>query len=214
MKIKACLFDLDGVIVSTAEQHYLAWRKIADKLGFRFTAEDNEQLKGVSRTESLNRLLNVGNIDLPDDQKTELAELKNKIYIESISIIDEHAILPGVTGFLKILKDNDILTGIGSASKNTKLILNNIGLLNAFDTIVDGNMTSRAKPDPEVFLLGAQSLNIEASQCVIFEDSQAGIDAGIRAGMHTVGVGDQNILAKAEKVISGFSGAGIDLIRF
>ncbi|WP_440895498.1 beta-phosphoglucomutase [Amphibacillus sp. Q70] len=197
----AVLFDLDGVIVDTAKHHFLAWKQLADELGFHFTEADNERLKGVSRMDSLNILLEIGQVEVSETEKLELAARKNKRYVASISQMDEHDILPGVKDFLNELKVNDIPFALGSASKNALLILKKIGLYDTFDAIIDGNSITKAKPNPEVFLLGAKALSVAEQNCVVFEDAQAGIEAGKRADMRVVGVGDKNILTGADDYI-------------
>lgn len=204
-RLKACIFDLDGVIVDTAKYHYIAWKEIAHELGFEFTEHHNERLKGVSRMRSLEILLEVGGIQLDEATKLQLAEKKNENYVGYILKMNEDEILPGVKRFLYELKDHGIKIAIGSASKNTPLILKRIGLSEIFDAVIDGNKTSTAKPDPEVFLLGAKELGVHPQNCVVFEDAEAGIEAAIAAGMKSVGVGDPKILNKANSVISGFS---------
>ena len=199
-KIKGCIFDLDGVIVDTAKYHYLAWKKIADELGFEFTKEDNEKLKGVSRMDSLDILLQIGNLNFDEKTKINLAEKKNKIYVNYISKIDKSEILEGVEDFIKELKGNNIKIALGSVSKNAVPIIKNIGMLNYFDSVIDGNKITKAKPDPEVFLLGAKELNLKPENCVVFEDAAKGIQAAKNAGMYAVGVGDPLILKQADKI--------------
>ncbi|MBU3092121.1 beta-phosphoglucomutase [Clostridium sp. CM028] len=201
-KIKACLFDLDGVIVDTAKYHYLAWRRLAKELGFDFTKEQNESLKGISRMESLKILLNIGGLTLTEAEKMTLAEKKNNWYREYILKMTPDEILPGTVEFLEELKNNGIKIALGSASKNAMTILNNIKLVNHFDAIIDGTKTSNAKPDPEVFLLGAKELGVSPSECVVFEDAKAGIESAINAGMYSVGIGDPLVLNKANIVVS------------
>lgn len=204
MKIKACLFDLDGVVVDTARYHYIAWKKIADDLGFHFSEADNERLKGVSRMESLDILLNVGGIDIDQPHKEKLAEQKNNLYVSYIRKMTPEEILPGVIGFLDELHSHGVLIALGSASKNAMSILDLINLTAKFDAVIDGNKVSRAKPDPEVFLKGAQELGIDPLNCVVFEDAQAGIDAARNAGMHIVGIGQPENLKNADHIIPGF----------
>jgi len=213
-KIKGCIFDLDGVIVDTAKYHYLAWKKIADELGFEFTKEDNEKLKGVSRMDSLDILLQIGNLNFDEKTKINLAEKKNKIYVNYISKINKSEILEGVEDFIKELKENNIKIALGSVSKNAVPIIKNIGMLNYFDSIIDGNKITKAKPDPEVFLLGAKELNLKPENCVVFEDAVKGIQAAKNAGMYAVGVGDPLTLKQADKVIPGFKGINIDILNF
>ncbi|QAV33224.1 beta-phosphoglucomutase [Fervidobacterium changbaicum] len=215
MRPKACIFDLDGVIVDTAKYHYLAWKRLAKELGFEFTEKDNERLKGVSRMASLEILLSVGGIQIDDASvKEQLADKKNTWYVEYISQMTKDEILPGVEDFLKMLKENGIKIAIGSASKNTMTILNRIGIKDIFDAIIDGTKITKAKPDPEVFLKAAQELNVRPEECCVFEDAVAGIEAAKAAGMKVIGVGDPSILKGADKVIQSFVGQGIELIEF
>lgn len=211
-KIKACIFDLDGVIVDTAKYHYVAWKEIARELNFDFTEHDNERLKGVSRMRSLDILLEIGNLFLDSETRQMLAAKKNDIYVGYIEKMTKDEILPGVESFLGQLRSAGIPAAIGSASKNTPLILERIGLSGYFQSVIDGNKTAKAKPDPEVFLMAAEELNCDPHQCVVFEDAEAGIEAALAGGMHTVGVGNPQILGKAELVIPGF--LEMDLNRF
>lgn len=199
--IQACLFDLDGVLVDTAKYHYLAWKRLAEELGFVFTEQDNERLKGVSRTASLEILLEIGGIQLDDAAKQELAERKNNWYVESITSMDETEILPGALEFLKECRSNGLKVALGSASKNAMLILNNTGLTPYFDAIIDGTKTAAAKPDPEVFVLGAKEVGVPTENCVVFEDAEAGIEAAVRAGMRSVGIGSPDTLSRANLVV-------------
>ncbi|WP_055668313.1 beta-phosphoglucomutase [Desnuesiella massiliensis] len=214
MNIKACLFDLDGVIVDTAKYHYLAWKRLASELGFDFTEKDNERLKGVSRMASLEILLSIGNMEMEEKSKLELAEKKNQWYVEYISKVDKSELLPGVEDFFKLLKENEIKIALGSASKNSMTILKNTGIVGYFDAIIDGNKVSKAKPDPEVFVLGAKELGVSSEECVVFEDAEAGIEAAKSANMKAIGVGSPEILNKADKIISGFSGISLDILNF
>jgi beta-phosphoglucomutase len=204
MTIKACIFDLDGVLVDTARYHFLAWKSLADRLGFTFTASDNERLKGVSRMASLEILLEIGKITPTDVKKLEYAAEKNALYLEYVEKMTPDDILSGVRDFLKELKKSGILIGLGSVSKNARTILSKTAITELFDAIVDGNIISRAKPDPEVFLTGAKMLNTQPAQCVVFEDAVAGVEAAHRAGMKCVGVGSPEILRGADLIIPGF----------
>ncbi|HCW05125.1 MAG TPA: beta-phosphoglucomutase [Clostridium sp.] len=214
MKIKGCIFDLDGVIVDTAKYHYIAWKRLASEMGFDFTEKDNERLKGVSRTRSLEILLELGNKTVSEEEKLALAEKKNTWYVDYISKMDKSEILPGVEDFLKTLKENNIKIALGSASKNSMIILNNLGLTNYFDAIIDGNKVSKAKPDPEVFTLGAKEMGLSADQCVVFEDAQAGIEAAKAGKMKVIAVGSAENLTGYDKIIDGFQGASLELINF
>jgi len=202
--IKACLFDLDGVIVDTAKYHYIAWRNLAAELGFEFTEKDNERLKGVSRIRSLEILLEVGGVSLSEEKKIALAQKKNDQYVSYIMKMTPDEILPGVVDFLNEVRKAGLKTAIGSASKNTPTILERLGLESWFDAVIDGNKVSNAKPDPEVFLKGAEALRVEPTECVVFEDAEAGVEAAINGGMRCIGIGSPEILGKANLVIPGF----------
>lgn len=202
--IRGAIFDLDGVIVDTAKYHYRAWKRLADELGFVFTEKDNERLKGVSRMRSLEILLEVGHRSFTEEQKRILAEKKNGWYVEYIQTIDESEILPGAKEYLLHLKRKGIKIALGSASKNASMILDNLKITDLFDAIVDGNSVTKAKPDPEVFLLAASLIGMAPENCVVFEDAAAGIEAASRACMASIGIGDKSALSKADRVISGF----------
>ncbi len=211
-EIKACIFDLDGVIVDTAKYHYLAWRRLAEMLGFEFTEKDNERLKGVSRTRSLEILLEVGGVSATPEQKEKWAHEKNEWYVEYITKMGTDEILPGVIPFLTQLRQNGIKTAIGSASKNANLILTRLGLLSYFDAIIDGTKVSAAKPDPEVFVTASLALGVDTEHSVVFEDAEAGVEAAKAGGMFAIGVGHVNMLPKADVVIGGL--ADLDYEKF
>jgi beta-phosphoglucomutase len=204
MELKACLFDLDGVIVDTAHYHFKAWRWLANSLGFDFTEHQNEQLKGISRMESLELILTWGKVTLSQVDKEHWATQKNDKYLELISSMTPKEQLPNVKHFLDELKDQDIKIVLGSASKNAPMILNQIDLFHYFDAIIDGNNVTKGKPDPQVFQLGAAAVNLDPSNCVVFEDALAGVEAGLAAGMKVVGIGQANVLKNATVVYSGF----------
>jgi beta-phosphoglucomutase len=201
--MKAGLFDLDGVIVDTAKFHYLAWRELANGLGFDISEEQNEQLKGISRMESLDRILTMGGATLPDDEKVRLATIKNGRYVDMIKQMPASEILPGAKEYLVQLRARGVKVALGSASKNAELILSNLGILELFDAVIDGNKVSRSKPDPEVFLLGAQELGIAPSDCVVYEDAAAGVEAAKAGGMRAVGIGRPENLPLADLVVPG-----------
>jgi len=206
-KYEAAIFDLDGVLVDTAKYHYLAWLEIAKSLNFEFTQKDNERLKGVSRMESLNILLHLGNLDLSDAEKEKIAFVKNQRYVEYISKIDEKDLLPGTIALLEELASKGIKTAIGSASKNTPLIIERLGIKKYFGAISDGNIISKAKPDPEVFIKAASMLNVLPEKCVVFEDAIAGIQAAKKAGMYAIGVGRKEDLPAADQWITSLAEA-------
>jgi len=209
MMLKACLFDLDGVIVDTARYHFVAWREIAEELGFVFTEEDNEKLKGVSRIRSLEILLEIGGISLDDESKMLLAQKKNSLYLQYVLKMRPDEVLPGAREFLTDCRNNNLGIGLGSASKNATTILNLLQITHLFDAIIDGNKVTKAKPDPEVFLTGARELGALPQNCVVFEDAKAGIEAAIAANMFSVGIGDPVILEKANFVTSGLKNLSV-----
>ncbi len=213
MDLKGCIFDLDGVIVDTARYHYQAWRRLANELGFDFSSEQNEELKGVSRMASLDILLRIGGIEKSDEEKIVLATRKNNWYIEYISQMTPAEILPGSISLLESLRKEGILTAIGSASKNAGVILDRIGLNRMFDIVIDGYSVTQAKPDPEVFLMGAEKLGLDPALCIVFEDAQAGVEAAHAAGMKCVGIGEQKNLSKAEIVVPDLAGISIEQLR-
>jgi beta-phosphoglucomutase len=200
-EIKACIFDLDGVIVDTAKYHYIAWNRLAKELGFNFTEHDNERLKGVSRMRSLEILLEIGGLEFSEEDMINMAHQKNEWYTEYIVKMGADEILPGVENFIAELKQNNIKIALGSASKNAMLILERIGILSIFDAIVDGNKVKSAKPDPEIFLKGAEELGFLPENCIVFEDAEAGIEAAINAGMRCVGIGSPENLSRATVVL-------------
>lgn len=205
MKIKTYIFDLDGVIVDTAKYHYLAWKNLADELEIEFSKEDNELLKGVSRIRSLEIILELGNKQISDADFDRFLHKKNEEYLSYIEKMDASEILPGVLHALDFIQKIEGKIVLGSASKNAKPILEKVGLLDYFDAIVDGNDVSKAKPDPEVFLLGAERTNSKTEECVVFEDAVAGIQAANAAGMLSIGIGEKEILKEADFVFSDFS---------
>ena len=200
-------------MVDTARYHYIAWNKIAEELGFYFSEQDNERLKGVSRMESLDILLEIGKIKMDSSQKAVLAEKKNDLYVSYIRLMTPAEILPGVIQFLDELHNNNLLIALGSASKNAMFILDKIGLADKFDVVIDGNKVSKAKPDPEVFLKGASELEVSPANCLVFEDAQAGIDAARNGGMSVIGIGKGENLKNADFVIPGFVNMNIDQLR-
>lgn len=201
--IKACIFDLDGVIVDTARYHFIAWKALADELGFEFTEKDNERLKGVSRMTSLDILLEIGGLDFSREKKEELAKRKNEHYRSFILKMTPDEILPGATEFIKELKEKEIKIALGSASKNAMTILDRLQLTSWFDAVIDGTKVSKAKPDPEVFLKGAEALDIAPEKCVVFEDAEAGVEAALAGGMKCIGIGTSEVLGKANLVVAG-----------
>ena len=213
-KIKACIFDLDGVIVDTAKYHYLAWKRLANEMGFDLTVEQNEQLKGISRMASLDILLGIGKKVFDDGEKQALASKKNNWYREYILQMEPDEIFPGVIEYLNAVKGHGMKTAIGSASKNAMTILEQLGIVDYFDSIIDGNKAKKAKPDPEVFVKAAIELGIAPQNCVVFEDAKAGVEAAKNGGMYCVGVGSPEILGMADIVVSGLHEMNIAMLDF
>jgi len=213
MNQKAFIFDLDGVIVDTAKYHYLAWQKIANRLGIDFTHEHNELLKGVSRVRSLDIILGLGNVQASDNDKNAWLTEKNEDYLSFITNMQSDEILVGVIEVLDWLKKNDQLIALGSASKNARPILEKVGILDYFDAIVDGNDVTNAKPDPEVFLMASQLVGKPAKGSIVFEDSVAGIQAANVAGMISIGIGDKTILHEAQYNFNDFTEIDIHFLE-
>ncbi len=188
-ELRAVIFDLDGVIVSTDVYHFRAWKQIADQEGIPFDRKDNDKLRGVGRMESLDLLLGERKNLYTAERKQELAEQKNCVYRKLLQELTPQDILPGVIELLAELKKDGIRTAIGSSSKNTEYILLRIGLKDSFDTVVSGNDIKRSKPDPEVYILAAKKLGVLPEDCIVVEDAKAGIDAGNAAGAFTFAVG-------------------------
>jgi len=213
MKKTGFIFDLDGVIVDTAKYHYLAWKKLANDLGFEFTEEQNEAFKGVSRRRCLEILLEIGGVETDEAQFEKWLQEKNEDYLSYIEKMDESEVLEDVPRVLKYLKDNDIPMALGSASKNAIPILKKVKLMSYFKTVVDGNRVSKAKPDPQVFLIAAEELGVQPSACVVFEDAVAGIAAANNAGMHSIGIGEAEILSEAQEVFKDFTQIPSDFLN-
>ena len=205
MNKRGFIFDLDGVIVDTAKYHFLAWKNLANSIGVDFTHHQNEQLKGVSRARSLEKILEWGNKQITDEEFQSLMTKKNEEYLTYIEGMDESEILSDVSRVLSFLRRQGQGIALGSASKNAQFILNRVNLTSNFQSIVDGNHVSKAKPDPEVFLIAAKNLNVDPTECVVFEDSVAGVQAANKAGMVSVGIGSPKVLHEADFVFSDFS---------
>lgn len=200
--IKGCIFDLDGVIVDTAHYHFLAWKRLANELGYDLTAEENEKLKGVSRMQSLEIVLDLAGVTLSQDQKVILANKKNSWFVEYVERMTPDEIFPGVLDLIHELKSENIRVGLASSSKNAKTVIRLLHIHDEFEAIVDGAMITHTKPDPEIFLKAAQQLQLEPRACVVIEDAEAGVEAALSAGMKCIGVGSPAVLGKANKVFS------------
>ena len=206
--IQACIFDLDGVIVDTAKYHFIAWQRIAHSLNIPLTEIDNEALKGISRVASLEKIVEKGNIEISEKTKKQLLSQKNEWYLEFLEDMDRSELLSGVLHFLNELRLNKIRIALGSASKNARKVLDILDIAHLFDVIIDGNDVINSKPNPEVFIKGAQGLNVMANNSVVFEDSMKGIEAAIAGGFKSIGIGGENLNA-ADYVIPGFDDFGV-----
>ena len=213
MNKKGFIFDLDGVIVDTAKYHFLAWKKLANDLGIDFTEEENEQLKGVSRVKSLEKILAWGNKTLSEKEFNDQMAKKNEDYLDYIAKMDESEILPDVPRVLNCLSKNNQPISLGSASKNARTILERVNLKEKFNAIVDGNDVTKAKPDPEVFLIASKLLNVEPKDCIVFEDSVAGVEAANVANMTSIGIGSEDVLGHAKYVFKDFTEISEDFIE-
>lgn len=202
--IKGFVFDLDGVLTDTAEYHYLAWQELGKKIGISIDRVFNEQLKGISRMDSLERILAYGNKSdvYSEEEKLKLAEEKNEDYKKLITKISSANLLPGIKEFMAELKRADMKLALASASKNGPDILNLLGIADMFDTIVDPATLVNGKPDPEIFIKGAKQLNLSPEECIGVEDAEAGIQSINAAGMFSVGVGTQASMKFADMFVS------------
>lgn len=211
--IKACIFDLDGVIVDTAHYHYLAWKRLAHELGYHLTEQENEQLKGVSRMESLKIVLRLAGRIVHNGELENLANKKNKWFIEFVDQMTPGEIFPGVKELIRKVKEQGIKVGLASSSKNAKTVVHLLRIENEFDAIVDGNMIRHTKPHPEIFLTTADRLGISAADCVVIEDAEAGVEAALAAGMKCIGIGSPDLLGKADKVFPRTSDISLSTLR-
>lgn len=190
MAIEAVIFDLDGVIVSTDDYHYLGWKRLADEKGIPFDRETNHRLRGVSRRESLEIILEQAQRTYSEDEIQDMMARKNRYYRESLEAeLNPSAILPGVSAFLEETRRRGLKMAIGSSSRNTPIILDRIGMADTFDAVADGNDIRNSKPHPEVFLLAAERLGIAPRNCLVVEDAAAGVEAGLAGGMRVLAVG-------------------------
>jgi len=200
---KAVIFDLDGVIIDTAHYHYIAWKRLASEFGVTLTPAHNELLKGVSRMRSLEIILSLGNIELPIEQRKQLADKKNNWFVEYIESVD----------LIKDLRAKNIKVGLASSSKNAPRVIELLGIAPLFDTLIDGTMIVHTKPDPEIFLLAAHKLEIKPSDCLVFEDAEAGVEAALAAGMKCVGVGSKDQLGKANLIVKSTGDFNIETLN-
>ena len=196
--IKGFIFDLDGVITDTAELHFQAWKNLADQLGWNFDREVNEKLRGVSRMDSINIIRAHNNAEVNQEELKELANKKNDIYVESLNQITPDDYLEGAEGLLKNLRVEGFLVALGSASKNSTKVLQQLQATKYFDVIGDGNSVSKSKPAPDIFLYGAEKLGLKPEQCIVYEDAESGVDAAKAGGFYAVGIGPKERVGHAD----------------
>jgi len=210
--IKGVIFDLDGVITDTAEYHYLAWKNLADSQGWKFDREANEELRGVSRMDSIRLIARNNSIDLSEDEMVQFATAKNEIYVKSLENISPDDYLPGAEELLKRIKDAGLKIGLGSSSKNARPVLKKLQAEQYFDMIGDGNSVNVSKPDPGIFLFGASELGLDPSECIVFEDAESGIDAALAGGFPCVGIGPEERVGHATVRFDDMNSASFDEI--
>lgn len=198
--MKGAIFDLDGVLVDTAKYHFQAWQRLAHSLGIEFSEDDNEALKGVSRLESLERILDKGKIEKSVEEKEKLMQLKNQWYLDLVVEMTSGEALPGAIAFLEDCKSKGIKIALGSSSKNAPLILNKLNIGHLFDAVVDGNVVNLSKPNPTVFLTAAKNIGLSPEDCIVFEDAIAGVQAAKTGGFYCVGIGTKENLPLADEV--------------
>jgi len=196
-ELKAFILDLDGVITDTAKYHFQAWKRLADEEGISFTREDNEQLRGVSRRRSLELLLGDQISDYTEEEIQEMMDRKNSYYQELLETITEDEFLPGARELIDGLRQRDLRIAVGSASRNTRIVLEKLGIGDAFDGIADGYSVSRAKPAPDVFVHAAGQLGIRTIRCAVVEDAKSGVQAALTGGMVVVGIGPEERVGQA-----------------
>ncbi len=212
MSYKAFIFDLDGVITDTAHYHFLAWKKLADSLGIPFNEADNESLKGVSRRQSLEFILQKTNAEYAEPDMLAMMEKKNNDYLELIKGITPADILPGVRELFAEIKRRGLKTALASASKNAAFVVNGLQMTADFDYIADANLIPNSKPAPDVFLDCSTALKLPAAACIGVEDAAAGVEAINAAGMRSVGIGDNDILKDADIIFPDMKSVEIDKI--
>lgn len=211
MSVKGLLFDLDGVLVTTEHNHYVAWKKTADALGVHFTEKENELLKGISRVDSLRKILELGNVVISQDEFDALLQSKNEFYLDSIQALNQSDLLPGVLDLLTIAKNKGIKLGVGSSSKNAPMILRLLDIDYFFDVIVDGNGVVDPKPHPEVFLNGAKAIELDPSEVFVFEDAASGIQAAKAGGFKAIGVGNPAIKELADIYLDDLTAFNLEM---
>lgn len=211
--LRGCIFDLDGVVVDTFRYHYLAWRRVAQSLGFEFTEAHHYLLEGMSRMQSLEKILELGHIYLPDAEKLYWADVKNSWYIELLAQMTPDEVLPGVRRILEEMADNALPTALVSSSRNARIVLESLQLDRLFQVVIDGNMIKKPKPDPERYLLAAQTFQVSPPECLVFEDTLPGVIGAVYGGFVVGGVGDPQDLGAATFTIPNFETLTFDHLQ-
>ena len=211
--IKGFIFDLDGVITDTAEQHYVAWKKLSDENGWEFDREVNDKLRGISRLDSIKVILNHNNLTLDEGTMEELAAKKNDKYVESLDDVTPDDFLPGTKELLTHLRQEGYHVALGSASKNATKVLQQLNALGYFDVIGDGNSVTESKPNPAIFLYGAEKLGLQPDECIVFEDAESGVDAAKAGGFYSVGIGPKDRVGHADLRFDAMSDATLFEIK-
>lgn len=211
--IRACIFDLDGVIVDTARYHYLAWKRLAHSFDHDLTEQENERLKGVSRMESLEIVLELAGVTLSSEHKAILADKKNRWFNEYVEQMTPEEIFPGVKALIVNMKKAGLRVGLASSSKNARTVLDRLNIGSEFDAVVDGSMITQTKPDPEIFLTAAAKLGVDPSECLVVEDAEAGVEAALAAGMMCIGIGSPITLRRAHRVFPKTSDITLETIE-
>ncbi|MEX0314153.1 MAG: beta-phosphoglucomutase [Allomuricauda sp.] len=196
--IKGFIFDLDGVITDTAELHFDAWKALSDEMGWAFDHTVNDKLRGISRTDSIKVILAHNNTSLDDETLETLAAKKNEIYVKSLDEMTPDNYLPGAKELLTHLRTEGFAVALGSASKNAEKVLNQLNATAYFDVIGDGHSVSKSKPAPDIFVYGAEKLNLQPEECIVFEDAESGIDAAKAGGFYSVGIGPKERVGHAD----------------
>ena len=212
MTFRAALFDLDGVLVDSARLHFVAWKRIADELDISFDADDNEALKGVDRMGPLEHILRLGGRTLDLPAKEHLAARKNGFYLDALTTMSDADVLPGAAALLAQARERGLLLGVASASRDATVVLERAGLSGAVDFIADAAKVAHSKPAPDIFLACATGLGVGPAECVGFEDAAAGVDAIKSANMVAIGIGDREILAKADLVFAATADVDLDRV--
>lgn len=200
--IRAVLFDLDGVLTDTAEYHYLAWKRLADELSIRFTPDDGDRLRGVSRRPALEIILSLGDRSWNETEIQEMMARKNGYYRELLTQITPRDLLPGVAGLLRGLRARGVKVAVASASKNSPDVIERLGITGSIDQLVHGGDVERPKPAPDLFLLAAKKVGVPVAACLVVEDAAAGIEAAIAAGMVSIGLGPRERVGAADRVFA------------